>query len=71
MEIRTMRKILAIICTLITLYALKETFIIFTNNEVEIVKQRPILIIISLSISLPLALLSLWLWKPKTKIKTD
>jgi hypothetical protein len=67
MEIRTMRKILAIICTLITLYALKETFIIFTSNEVEIVKQRPILIIISLSISLPLALLSLWLWKPKAK----
>ncbi|MES2448184.1 MAG: hypothetical protein V4546_13440 [Bacteroidota bacterium] len=71
MEIRIMRKILAIICTLITLYALKETFIIFTSNDTEIIKQRPILIIISLSISLPLALLSLWLWKPKTKIKID
>jgi hypothetical protein len=66
-----MRKILAILCTLITLYAFKETFYIFTSDEVEIVKQRPILIIISLSISLPLALLSLWLWKPKAKINAD
>lgn len=66
-----MRKILAILCTLITLYALKETFYIFTSNDIEIVKQRPILIIISLSISLPLALLSLWLWKPKRTDKID
>ena len=66
-----MRKILAILSTLITLYAFKETFYIFTSNDVEIVKQRPILIIISLSINLPLALLSLWLWKPKAKINAD
>lgn len=66
-----MRKILAVLCTLITLYAFKETFYIFTSNDVEIVKQRPILIIISLSISLPLALLSLWLWRPNAKTKAD
>ena len=60
-----MRKILAILCTLITAYALKETFVIFTSKEAEIVAQRPILIIIALSITLPLAVLSLWLWKSK------
>lgn len=60
-----MRKILAIICTLITLYALKETFVIFTSSNAAITTQRPILIVIALSITIPLALLSLWLWKPK------
>lgn len=60
-----MRKILAIVCTLITIYALKETFVIFTSNDAAITTQRPILIVIALSITIPLALLSLWLWKPK------
>lgn len=60
-----MRKILAILCTLITIYALKETFVIFTSNDAAIITQRPILIVIALSITIPLALLSLWLWKPK------
>lgn len=62
-----MRKILAILCTLVTLYAIKETFVIFTSNDAAITAQRPILIVIALSISLPLALLSLWLWRPKNK----
>jgi hypothetical protein len=66
-----MRKILAILCTLITLYALIETFIIFTSSEAAISTNRPILIVIALSITLPLILLSLWLWKPKAKTKAD
>lgn len=62
-----MRKILAIICTIITLYAFKETFIIFISKDAEIIAQRPILIVIALSICLPLILLSIWLWRPKNK----
>jgi phosphoglycerol transferase MdoB-like AlkP superfamily enzyme len=62
-----MRKILAIICTLVTLYAFKETFIIFTSKDAEIIAQRPILIVIALSICLPLILLCIWLWRPKNK----
>lgn len=60
-----MRKILAILCTLATLYTLKETFYIFTSEDAAIVAQRAILIVIALSITLPLVLLSLWLWRPK------
>lgn len=62
-----MRKILAVICTIITLYVIKETFLIFTSNNAEVVAQRPILIVIALSIGLPLILLSIWLWRPKNK----
>lgn len=62
-----MRKILAVICTLFTLYAFKETFVIFTSKDAEIATQRPILIVIALSITIPLMVLSLWLWKPKNK----
>ncbi|RDC55414.1 hypothetical protein DU508_17745 [Pedobacter chinensis] len=60
-----MRKILAVICTLITLFALKETINIFITNETDIVKQRSIFIVIALSIAIPLVILSLWLWKPR------
>ena len=62
-----LRKVFAFICTAITLFALKELYHIFTSSDVEIAKQRPILIIIGFSIVLPLAVLSLWLWKPKAK----
>jgi hypothetical protein len=62
-----MRKILAVICTLATLYAIKGTFIIFSSDHVDVVAQRPILIVIGLSICLPLTLLSIWLWRPKNK----
>ncbi|RZK58349.1 MAG: hypothetical protein EOO87_00415 [Pedobacter sp.] len=60
-----MRKIFAIICTLITLYAVKETVVIFISDNAEVIAKRPILIVIALSITLPLVFLSLWLWKPK------
>ncbi|KQB99071.1 hypothetical protein [Pedobacter sp. Hv1] len=65
-----MRKILAILCTLITLYALKETVVIFISKDTEVIAKREILIVIALSITVPLAILSLWLWKPKhTKVE--
>lgn len=62
-----MRKILAVICSLATLYAIKETFLIFTSDNSDVTAQRPILIVIGLSICLPLTLLSIWLWRPKKK----
>ncbi|WP_231427946.1 MULTISPECIES: hypothetical protein [Pedobacter] len=60
-----MRKILAVICTLITLFVLKETVNIFITDEADIVRQRSIFIVIALSISIPLIILTLWLWKPR------
>lgn len=62
-----MRKVIAVICTIITLFALKETVNIFITDEVDIVKQRSIFIVIALSITIPLVILTLWLWKPKNK----
>lgn len=64
---QNMRKILAIICTIITLGALKETIRIFTSTGQDIVGQRPILIVIALSITIPLLILTLWLWSPGRK----
>ncbi|WP_316785457.1 hypothetical protein [Pedobacter frigiditerrae] len=60
------RKILAVILTIFTLYAIKETVVIFTSGDVEIVSHRKQLILIALSITIPLVVLSLWLWRPKT-----
>lgn len=60
-----MKKIFAVISTLITLFALKETVNIFITDEADIVKQRSIFIVIALSILIPLIILTLWLWKPK------
>ncbi|MEE1943486.1 hypothetical protein VRU48_00105 [Pedobacter sp. KR3-3] len=62
-----MRKVFAILSTLITLYTLKETYYIFTTTDAEIVKQRDQLILVSLSVVIPLIVLSLWLWRPKPK----
>lgn len=61
------RKILAVILTLFTLYAIKETVVIFTASDSEIVSHRKQLILIAFSITVPLIVLSLWLWKPKPK----
>ena len=66
-----MRKVFAVICTLITLFVLKETINIFITNEADIVKQRSIFIVIALSISIPMVILTLWLWKPKNNQEQD
>ena len=66
-----MRKVFAVICTLITLFVLKETINIFITDEADIVKQRSIFIVIALSISIPMLLLTLWLWKPKNNQEQD
>lgn len=62
-----MRKILAIICTIITLLAIKESIYIFTTNDALIVAKKAQLGIVAVSIILPLLILSFWLWKPKNK----
>lgn len=62
-----MRKVFAVLATLITLYVLKETYYIFTTADAEIVKRKSQLILVSLSILIPLIILSLWLWRPKPK----
>jgi len=66
-----MRKVFAVICTIITLFVLKETINIFITDEVDIVKQRSIFIVIALSISIPLLILTLWLWKPRNHQEED
>ncbi|TKC04594.1 hypothetical protein FA048_19215 [Pedobacter polaris] len=60
-----MRKVFAIISSIITIFAIKEGYHIFTSSDKDIISQRPILIVIALSIIIPLIVLSLWLWKPK------
>ncbi|WP_316830212.1 hypothetical protein [Pedobacter aquatilis] len=62
-----MRKVLAILCTIITLGALRETFRIFTSNEADIVAARQQLIPLAVSITVPLIILSLWLWVSKPR----
>lgn len=62
-----MRKVLAIISTIITLLAIKETYYIFTTTDPEIIKQKGQLILVSFSIVIPLLILTLWLWRPKRK----
>jgi Na+-driven multidrug efflux pump len=48
------RKIFAVLVTIITLLLSKETIVIFTSTTPEIVQHRRQLIVISLSILLPL-----------------
>lgn len=66
-----MRRIFAVICTLLTLYAIKETIFICLAKDPDIVAQRAILVTAALSITIPLLILSLWLWKPRPKIENQ
>jgi len=64
---KIMRKLFAVLSTIITIFAIKEAVYVFMSTEPDMVKQKPILIIIALSICIPLILLSLWLWAPGRK----
>jgi len=68
---KIMRRIFAIVCSIITLYAIKEGFTIYFSTEKDVVGQKPILLVIALSIIIPLVLLSLWLWKPKSRKEAE
>lgn len=62
-----MRKLFAVLSTIITLFAIKETVYVFTSNEADMVKQKAIMVVIALSITIPLIILTLWLWSPGRK----
>lgn len=64
-----MRKVFAIISTLITLFVLKETIDVFFTDEADIIKQRGIFIVIWLSIFIPFTILTIWLWGPGNRKK--
>ena len=62
-----MRKLLAFISTVVTFFAIREGYHIFTSTEKDIIGQKPILMVIAVSLIVPLIFLSLWLWRPKDK----
>jgi len=62
-----MRKLFAVLSTILTLFAIKETVYVFTSTEADMVKQKAIMIVIALSITIPLLILTLWLWSPGRK----
>ncbi|PWS26069.1 hypothetical protein DHW03_18665 [Pedobacter yonginense] len=64
-----MRKIFAILFTVITVFAIKETVYIFTSTDADIANQRSQLELTALSITVPLVILTLWLWISSRKIK--
>lgn len=61
------RKIIAVLITIITLWAIKETVFIFSSSDGAIAAQRAQLKLASLSITIPLIIISLLLWRPKPK----
>lgn len=62
-----LRKIIAVVVTVIALWAIKETVVIFTSTDADIVAKRDQLKLASLSITIPLVIISLLLWRPKPK----
>lgn len=62
-----MRKILAIIVTVLTIFAVKESIYIFTSTAPDILRNKIQLSIVAVSITFPLLLLTLWLWSGKRK----
>ncbi|MGN8057764.1 hypothetical protein ACTJKN_15900 [Pedobacter sp. 22163] len=62
-----MRKLFAVLSTVITLFAIKETVYVFTSTDADMVKQKAIMTVIALSITIPLIILTLWLWSPGRK----
>lgn len=63
-----MRKTLAILCTVLTILAIKETVYIFNSTEADIIVQKTQLELTALSITIPLFILTLWLWRPRNKL---
>lgn len=60
-----MRKGLAIVFTIITILALKETIYIFSSTEPDIARKKIQFGIVAISITLPLMIFTLWLWRGK------
>ena len=64
-----MRKTLAVVLAILTLFAIRESYFIITSTDKALTGQKPIWIVIALSIIIPLALLSVWLWRSKPHAK--
>ncbi|SFG73312.1 hypothetical protein SAMN04489864_10223 [Pedobacter insulae] len=62
-----MRRFLAILFTVVTLFAIKECVYIFTSTDPDIVVKKTQLSIVAISIIIPLMLFTLWLWSGKRK----
>ncbi|WP_343534119.1 hypothetical protein [Pedobacter sp.] len=62
-----LRKIIAVLLTIIAIWAIKETIFIFTTSDADIAVKRGQLKLASLSITIPLVIASLWLWRPTPK----
>ncbi len=62
-----LRKIIALLLTIVAVWAIKETIFIFTTSDADIVAKSGQLKLASLSITIPLVIASLWLWRPTPK----
>lgn len=62
-----MRRFLAVLLTIVTILAIKETFYIFNTTDQDIVSKKAQYSIVAISICLPLILFTLWLWTGKRK----
>ena len=62
-----MRKIFALLSTLVCIFAIKEAIYIFTTSDPEVFQRKAQFSIVAISIVLPLMLLTLWLWFGKRK----
>lgn len=58
---------MAVLVTIITLWAIKETIFIFTTSQPDIVEKGNQLKLASLSITIPLMFVCFLLWRPKPK----
>lgn len=62
-----MRRFLALLFTIVTFFAVKETIYIFTTTDPEIIHKKAQLSMVGLSITFPLIIFTLWLWRGKRK----
>lgn len=62
-----MRKIFAILSTIVTIFAIKEIIFISNTMNVDFAGQRNRLLLVALTITIPLIILTLWLWISKRK----
>lgn len=60
-----MRRFFAILFTVLTILAIKESIYIFNSNDQDITNKKAQLSIVAISVTLPLVLFTLWLWSGK------
>lgn len=60
-----MRRFLAVLLTIVTIFAIRESIYIFNSNDQDIVAKKAQLSIAAVTITLPLILFTFWLWLGK------